>query len=295
MTSRGLRVRRTAQVLALFITAAGVTAAPTQVHAAPAQVPPTSYVALGDSYTAGPLIPNQISPLGCLRSDRDYPHLVAPATGTETFRDVSCSGADTDNLYNEHGVWPEGPNPPQLNALDSNTRVVTMGMGGNDIGFGGIVENCVTLLNPFATPCQDTYVVNGVDQLSVRIANTAPKIAAAVEAIRARSPLAKILVVGYPAIVPNSGSGCWPSLPMGFRDVPYIRAKTKELNAMLATQAAAHGATYVDVYTASIGKDACASSGTRWVEPLVPANAAAPIHPNARGMQGMATAVKAKL
>ena len=44
---------------------------------------------------------------------------------------------------------------------------------------------------------------------------------------------------------------------------------------------------------ASLGKDACKSSGTRWVEPLVPGNAAAPFHPNARGMAGVTPAVVA--
>jgi hypothetical protein len=57
---------------------------------------------------------------------------------------------------------------------------------------------------------------------------------------------------------------------------------------MLAQQAAGNGAVYVDVYTPSIGRDACLGSGTRWVEPLIPGNAAAPVHPNARGMDGMA-------
>ena len=53
---------------------------------------------------------------------------------------------------------------------------------------------------------------------------------------------------------------------------------------MLATQAAANGATLVNWYNASIGHDACKAARTRWVEPLVPANAAAPIHPNLGGM-----------
>lgn len=294
MTTRGWVTRRRGlAALALLATAtAGLgVVTPTAVGA---QTPPTSYVALGDSFTSGPLIPNQsLEPLGCMRSDRNYPHLIASATGTQAFRDVSCSGADTDDLYSEHGVWP-GPNPPQLNALDANTRVVTMGMGGNDIGFGNIIDSCASTL-PFGSPCRNRFVVNGVDELSGRIANTAPKIAAAIDAIRARSPQARVLVVGYPAIVPESGSGCWPSVPMAWNDVPYLRAKTKELNAMLAAQAAARGATYVDTYTPSIGRDACASAGTRWVEPLVPGNAAAPFHPNARGMQGMATAVRARL
>jgi hypothetical protein len=64
---------------------------------------------------------------------------------------------------------------------------------------------------------------------------------------------------------------------------------------MLAQQAQANGAVYVDVYTPSIGRDACAGSSTRWVEPLVPANPAAPVHPNARGMDGMSSVVTAAI
>jgi lysophospholipase L1-like esterase len=287
------RVRRFG-ALSLGIAALGVaTIAP--AAAAPAQTapPPPSYVALGDSYTSGPLILNQsLDPLGCLRSDHNYPHLVAPATGL-TFRDVSCSGADTDDMFDEQGVTP-GPNPPQLDALDSNTRLVTLGIGGNDIGFSGIIQDCATLW-PFGNPCRDRFVSGGVDQLSGRIAATGPKVAAVLDAIHARSPLAQVLVVGYPAILPESGSGCWPSMPIAFNDVGYLRAKEKELNAMLATQAAADGATYVDTYTPGIGKDVCASPGTRWVEPILPLNLAAPVHPNARGEAGMAAAVSAAL
>lgn len=113
--------------------------------------------------------------------------------------------------------------------------------------------------------------------------------------ISARAPDAGVLVVGYIAILPNSGFGCWPSMPIAFRDVPYLRAKHIELNAMLETQAAAHGASYVDVYTPSIGHDACTSLGTRWVEPIIPGNLAAPVHPNARGMAAVADVVAASV
>jgi hypothetical protein len=60
---------------------------------------------------------------------------------------------------------------------------------------------------------------------------------------------------------------------------------------MLAQQAVANGARIVDDYTASIGRDACKSPSTRWVEPLVPVNLAAPFHPNARGEAGIAAVV----
>ena len=247
------------------------------------------WAGLGDSYAAGPLIPNQqLSPLGCLRSDHNFAHLAAAALG-RTLTDASCSGAKTDDMTAPQDVTP-GQNPPQFNALTTDTQVVTLQIGGNDIGFTSILENCATA-NPFAHPCRDKYVVNGHDTLADKITATAPKVAAVLQGIHTRSPTARVFVVNYAAILPETGSGCWPQVPIGFSDVPYLRSVEKNLNAMLAEEAAANGARIVDDYTASLGRDACKSSSTRWVEPLVPANAAAPFHPNARGEAGIATVV----
>lgn len=250
-----------------------------------------NYVALGDSYAAGPLIPNPVLPLGCLKSDHNYPHLAAPGIGL-TLRDASCSGATTVDMTNPQNVEPDGPNPPQFNSLDAETTVVSLTIGGNDIGFSEVAESCITL-NPFSHPCLDKYDAGGVDQLKARIEATAPKVAAVLQGIHARSPSAEIYVVNYPAIFPETGYGCWPQMPIGFLDVPYLRSTEQRLDSMLATQAAANGATLVNWYNASIGHDACKSSSTRWVEPLVPGELAAPIHPNLAGMQGGAAALLA--
>jgi lysophospholipase L1-like esterase len=249
-----------------------------------------NYVALGDSYTAGPVIPNQIAPLGCLKSDHNYPHLAAPSIGLE-LRDPSCSGAKTKDMTEPQSI-EFGTNPPQFNSLDASTAVVSITIGGNDIGFSEVIESCVTL-NPFSHPCIDKYDSGGHDVLAERIAETAPKIAAVLQGIHARSPSARVYVLDYAAILPETGYGCWPQMPLGFQDVPYLRATEKRLNSMLATQAAANGATLVDWYSASIGHDACKSATTRWVEPLVPTNPAAPVHPNLAGMQGAANALLA--
>jgi lysophospholipase L1-like esterase len=249
-----------------------------------------NWAGLGDSYAAGPLIPNQqLNPLGCLRSDRNFAHLAAASLG-RSLADVSCSGAKTDDMTAPQDVTPGPANPPQFNALTADTQIVTLQIGGNDIGFTSILQNCATA-NPFAHPCRDKYVVNGRDTLADKIAATAPKVAAVLQGIHARSPDARVFVVNYAAILPETGSGCWPQVPIGFTDVPYLRGVEKNLNAMLAQQAAANGARIVDDYTASIGRDACRSATTRWVEPLVPGNAAAPFHPNARGEAGIAAVV----
>jgi lysophospholipase L1-like esterase len=245
-----------------------------------------NYAALGDSYAAGPLIPNQLPPYGCLKSDHNYGHLAAPSIGF-TLRDPSCSGAKTNHMTEQQNV-ELGPNPPQFNSLDAETKVVSLSIGGNDIGFSEVAQSCITL-NPFATPCKDKYASGGHDQLAERIEQTAPKVAAVLQGIHARAPSARVFVLNYPAIFPETGFGCWPQEPIGFGDVPYLRSTEQRLNAMLATQAAANGATLVDWYKASIGHDSCKSLSTRWVEPLIPGELAAPLHPNKAGMQGAAT------
>src|SRR4051794_10501814 len=250
------------------------------------------WVGLGDSYAAGPLIANQsLNPLGCLRSDHNYAHLAAARAG-KSLTDVSCSGATTDDMTAAQDVTPGPANPPQLNALSAATQVASLSIGGNDIGFTSIIENCASV-NPFGHPCLDRYDAGGVDQLAARIDAAAPKVAAAIQGIHARAPAARVLVISYLPILPETGSGCWPQVPLAWGDVPYLRATEKRLNTMLAQQAAANGARYVDTYAASIGHDACKSTSTRWVEPLIPGNTAAPFHPNARGMAGITPTVVA--
>jgi lysophospholipase L1-like esterase len=249
------------------------------------------YTALGDSFAAGPLIPNPVAPLGCLKSSNNYGRIAQRTLAFAEYRDATCSGAETDDMFAPQNVSPGGPNPPQLDSLSADTRLVTLTIGGNDIGFSDLAQDCVSAW-PFGSPCRDRYTRGG-DQISARIAATAPKVDAVLDALRLRSPLAKVLIVNYSAIFPHSGSGCWPRMPVTPRDVAWLRAKHVELNGMLAQQAAANGAAIVDVYGASAGRDACAGSGTRWVEPYIPGNPAAPLHPNRRGMEAMAAMVVA--
>ena len=259
----------------------------------PGAAGPPHYVSLGDSYTAAPLVPAQTgSPAGCLRSTHSYPFLVAAGAGAATFTDVSCQGATTANMTHPQSV-PLGTNSPQDNALSVGTTLVTLQVGGNNIGFSDIIIHCTTLslTNPFGSPCKDHYTSGGTDQLRAKINAAAPKVAADLQGIHADAPNARVYLVGYPVILPNSGSGCWPLVPIAFGDVPYLRGVEKALNSMLATEAAANNATFVDTYTASIGHDVCQAPGTKWVEGLIPTSPAAPFHPNQLGEQGMARRV----
>lgn len=255
------------------------------------------YVAMGDSYTAGPLVPIQTGkPVGCLRSTNNYPALVAKGLAVTTAQDVSCSGATTADLAAPQRTGL-GTNAAQLDALGPDVSLVTLGIGGNDIGFVSIIAECATRspLEPTGAACRDHYTETGRDELAARIDATAPRIAAALAAITERAPQAHVLLVGYPALLPDTGAGCFPIVPFSAGDVDYLRGVERKLNGMLAEQATAAGVDYVDTYTPSIGHDMCAAHGTRWIEGLIPTSPAAPAHPNAAGMRGMADAVLGSL
>jgi len=249
------------------------------------------YVALGDSYAAGPLIPLQVAPYGCLKSNNNYGHLVQREKSFAEYADATCSGAETEDMTQPQNVSP-GPNPPQFDSLTADTVAVTLTISGNDIGFSSIAQDCVSTTPRSDSPCKDQYNAGGQDEISRRIAETAPKVDAVLDGIAARSPSAKIFVVNYSAIFPHEGPGCYPQMPVAEGDVPWLREKQEELNQMLADQAAANLARLVDVYAASVGHDACSLPvAQRWVEPFTPASPAAPLHPNLFGMQAMARLV----
>jgi lysophospholipase L1-like esterase len=272
--------------------AAGAATAGNRAHsqappgAVPGAVAPGGYVALGDSYVAGPGIPNQVD-AACLRSDHDYPALVAAALHPAAFADVSCSGATTDDLVSPQTGAGGIAVPPQLDAVGPQATLVTLTIGGNDIGFASIATTCalLSLTDPFGAPCRAHYTAGGADQLAALVSATAPKVAAVLQAIHARAPQATVVVVGYPDLLPVSGPGCWPLVPLAAGDVPYLNGVEVALNAMLATQAGLHGARYVDTYTPSIGHDMCQLLGPKWIEGFLPTLPAAPLHPNEFGMQ----------
>jgi lysophospholipase L1-like esterase len=253
-------------------------------------------VALGDSYTAGDLLPLSLNatPLGCARSALAYPTLVANALKA-TLTDVACTGAGVQDMTGAQKTYV-GTNAAQLNALAPNDAVVLLTLGGDDMGFWSTLDTCMELsvTDLFGSPCERHFTSGGTDQLAARITAEAAKISAVLADIRARAPQARIVVVGYPDLFPQSG-GCWPAVPITNGDIAYLRSLEIQLNAMLAADAAAGGATFADTYTPTIGHDFCQSAKVKDVEGLIPTSLAYPFHPNARGQAAMAAAVLAAL
>jgi hypothetical protein len=255
-------------------------------------------VALGDSYTAGDMLPFDLTaePLGCLRSTRSYPVLVARALrDTRGLIDAACTGAGWSAMTTaEHTSTRD--NPPQLSALTSDTKLVLLTLGGDDLGFLNTLKECMKLswTKPWGSPCQQHFTANGTDQLAALVSAEGPHITTALTQIHAKAPGAKVILISYPDMFPQRGS-CWPVVPITSGDIAYLRGIEVKLNATLQASAQASGTTFIDTYTPSIGHDFCADGDVRYVEGLVPGSLTAPFHLNARGHSAVATLVLAAL
>jgi lysophospholipase L1-like esterase len=251
-------------------------------------------VALGDSYTAGGLLPGAPGavPPGCLRSTDAYPVLVARALG-QPLTDAACASAGVKNITQPQKTYL-GTNPAQLSALAPADTLVLLTLSGDDIGFLNVLQECVKLsfTAPWGSPCQSHYAAGGADQLAAAVTAEAPKMARALADIRTRAPRARIVVVGYPDLFPQSG-GCWPVVPITDGDVAYLRGIEDKINAMLAVDAVSAGAMFVNTYAPTVGHDFCTAEAVRDVEGLIPGSLALPFHPTARGQSAMAAAVLA--
>jgi lysophospholipase L1-like esterase len=264
--------------------------------AAAYSAPSGPVVALGDSYTAGALLPidSRARPPGCLRSAKAYPVLVAHALGAP-LTNVACTNAGVKEMTGAQKTYL-GTNPAQLTALAPDDRLVLLTLSGDDMGFLNVLKECMKLsfTRPWGSPCEAYYTKGGTDQLAASVSAEAPKMAQLLAAIAARAPRARIAIVGYPDMFPQSG-GCWPAVPITNGDVAYLRGIEVKINAMLAAAAKAAGATFVNTYTPTIGHDFCTPESVRDVEGLLPGSLELPFHPNARGQQAIASAVLAAL
>jgi lysophospholipase L1-like esterase len=253
------------------------------------------YVALGDSYSAGPLIPTSDLAGGCLRSDHNYPSLLARQLHVRSFRDVTCSGATTADLTHVQRTFGDARIPPQLDAVTKRTTLVTVGIGGNDLDlFTTLVSTCTRLRtsDPTGAPCTRQLATRGVDLRKVT-STISGNVERSLRAIRAKvAPGATVLLVGYLRQVPPSGTCA--ALPLATGDYAVGRRISAALNQALHRAAQRTGVRFVDMYAQSAGHDIC--SAHPWVNGAVTdRQRALAYHPFASGMRADAAGVRAAL
>jgi lysophospholipase L1-like esterase len=256
-------VRRSRLVtLAVSVAAAiGITfAAATPASAAASD----RYIALGDSYASGVGADSYTSESGsCQRSTNAYPALYNSSVKPAAYRSVACSGATTADVISN-----------QLSALASSTTLVSVTIGGNDIGFTSIMSTCVL--------SGETQCVAAVQAAETKVRGELPgRLAAVYNGIRAKSPSARVVVVGYPVFY-QLGTVC-----IGLSATS--RAKIDEginlLDDTTKAAATAAGFAFADVRSVFVGHQLC-SYGEKWLHALNIASIGVSYHPTAAGQAG---------
>lgn len=251
----------------------------------------SQYLALGDSYTSGEGAYNYVSGTDtennlCHLSRHSYPMVLTEALfSADGGYSVACSGAiindigSTSNAYRgqvgQGKSWQElQENGQQLLAsIFANympgfvaqyrfvgrlqPSILTVSIGGNDIGFGAMLRQCVAphlSRHQSDNTCFNTYE----DRLEVQqlIDRTRPRLTALYRSLLQQAPGAKIYAIGYPHIAVDTGD-CGINVQLTKSELEFAVEVIEYLNKTIRQAAATAGVTYVDISQALAGHRLC--------------------------------------
>ncbi|KQP46265.1 hypothetical protein ASF44_25095 [Pseudorhodoferax sp. Leaf274] len=258
-------------------------ALPVPALADPAAAPAARYVAMGSSFAAGPgLLPHAAdAPARCGRSTRNYAQQLAALRGLP-LADVSCSAATTRAV-----LQPWNELPAQIDALGPATRLVTVTIGGNDVGYVGhlLHASCSALAAQGRVPAGRCRPVEASTDADFAALDGAMRAIAA--AVRARAPQAQLVFIDYLTLLPPAHTCA--ATPLSAAEAERARTVAARLLALTADVAQGTGALLLGAASLSVGHDACAAEP--WVQGYPAADKGAPYHPNLAGMSALAQAL----
>ena len=222
------------------------------------------YVALGDSYSSGVGAGDYTSASGsCDQSTNAYGQLWANANSPSSFSFEACSGATTTNVLDS-----------QLAPLNSSTSLVSITIGGNDVGFSSVMETCVLDSTSSCVSAVDTAESEAENQLPA-------KLDAVYSAIASDAPNAHVVVLGYPELYDLSqSSGC---IGLSTTDRTDLNQAADTLDGVIQAQAQAYGYTYVDIRPYFAGHEICDSNS--WLHSVNFLDIDESYHPTASGQE----------
>ncbi|GAA2101717.1 SGNH/GDSL hydrolase family protein [Actinomadura alba] len=183
------------------------------------------YVALGDSYSSGEgayvLAADRAVVNRCHRTSQSYVHVV-----TRAFKFArgaafwACSGATASSVLKRR--FGE---PPQVERVGAGTSLVTISIGGNDVGFSRVLARCVIRL-PWTGDCQ----AQG-GEIATRMAGLRLSLARVLDEVTSRGPSARVVVLGYPRLFSEIRGEGLDNIGIG--DQRWLNARARELNEVI--------------------------------------------------------------
>ena len=218
------------------------------------------YVALGDSYSSGVGAGNY-SDGSCDQSSNAYPVLWSNANAPASFANETCSGATTSSVISS-----------QLGALNSGTTLVSITVGGNDVGFSSVMETCVL---ESTSSC-----VSAVNNSENEVANQLPgELNSVLGDIKADAPNARVVVLDYPQLYDLSKSST--CIGLSTTDRTALNQGASEMDSAIQAAAGRYGDVFADVQNQFAGHQICDSSS--WLHSVNFLDLSESYHPTASG------------
>ena len=250
--------------------------------------PPTTYrqyVALGDSYAAmGSRDTQHSGPEECFRSGDNYPTLLAEDEHIENFVDATCASAVTQDVTSVR-TGDEGFIPAQIDSITEDIDLVTISIGGNDIGFPEIA-GCFQEAAAAGTEsdCASRFPDNN------ELFGAAPEMLFhTYSSIQNKAPGADVFVTGYLPLITENGD-CPDAGFISDEDREWAVSLTNELNELISKIASELHFTFVLPEEAA-EHTVCAEPSQRWTDVSGVETGAYPMHPTALGQEAMAQAI----
>ncbi|MGV9310654.1 SGNH/GDSL hydrolase family protein [Streptomyces sp. NPDC003691] len=255
---------------------------------------PDVLAGLGDSYSSGEANPPYVKGTelktgnGCHRSVNAWPvRLVKGNKVVKRAKHFACSGALTSALKGRF----KGEEP-QLTALGKLTAadepgVVTLSMGGNDLGFSTVIEACV---KPWQKCLGDDGEVAKAEKRLPALSNS---LKGHYEAVQKAAPNATVIVVGYPRLFPETKEeeDCsW----LNNDERIALNALGAKVNTAIAARAREAGVEFVDVQNATDNHEMC-TVNTSWFWGIDGRGGQQQAHPILEGQKAIESVVRAHL
>lgn len=253
------------------------------VEGRPSQGRP-QYVAMGSSFASGPGITEAAdnSPWFCGRSRDNYAHQLAKLRGLSLV-DVTCGGATTRHILDGGQLLQ----PAQIDAVTAETELVTVTIGGNDIGY---MANMIALgcdgKTPWYVRALGACKTRSYAEMEQGLRKVLDQQIAIIAEVRRRAPSAKLVFVNYQTVLPASGT-C-ERLGLSEEQVAQMREIAEQLADVTYAAAEGHGALYMDAKRLTVGHDVCAEDS--WMSGMYPEGSArfSPLHTTLPGMTAIA-------
>lgn len=221
------------------------------------------YAALGDSFASGNGTRNPDLHAGCYRSSDTYGPIIDRQRANTWLRFRACQGADTTDVFDQ-----------QSQPLSTATDYVTVGIGGNDVGFGTLVRNCANVWD-------EPRCLATVEETHRRIEQELPvKLDTAYATIRLRAPTAMVMSVGYPRFF-GADLSCLNAHGITRTEAQALNGVADHLDRVIGQRSAAAGVRYISVIHQFTGHHMCASAP--FVNGKAELNTADMYHPSKAG------------